>query len=314
MAKKKVISAYEQAVLKSAYDYALESHNASLLYTASFSTFRPLFGNGGGFCRSDYKAQACHATAGHKDTYDNGETHLLTLVRNPGGKYNKFFTYICDKLNSPWRSILKGVSLVWHEKIVIGILIKDPQHLPSDLYMNFLIATRKAWEKQATCDLFLSLIDKGVSHVYALYLSGIYALSDTGMKETFHGSAHSHVNPTYTNFELLLGKKPIARKVSIIDRMYGSYYPSHAVWEVAINGYNEDLTIVHKSLRGSIEKFLGNDRAEKKAYAGPFAKRRAKEATINDKLIVPIPLPKNRKEARLLMKAVRHHAGIKERT
>lgn len=300
---KKKLSPYEVDLIAKATAFAeLCRHDAGV---CSFAMFSPERNNATKSQMNDFRSEGCHVQAGELNSYsDKHVTHMVTTLRQDG-TYDPYYKYIFDKLNSPWRTVLKGSHVIKDEKgHYIGIIIKDPGNLPSDLYMNFLIATRRSWEYQASCTAFIKLVEAGVSQAYALFMMGVYNynVARNALTESGVGSGHSHVSPLQTDVMVYLKKAPTLGKRPIYDPNYDSYYPSHAIWisDDRRKGDRGRLSF-DKALTEHLIKECSFDQ-KKEEYKGAFARRRA---AIDAVLQLSIPMPTNKKEARALMKAIK---------
>lgn len=300
---KKKLSPYEVDLIAKATAFAELCRSDDGV--CSFAMFRPAAG-GQTATHNSFRNEACHAGAGGLRSYSNKHvTHMVTTLRQDGTR-DTYYKYIFDKLNSPWRAVLKGSHVIKDDKgHYIGIIIKDPGNLPSDLYMNFLIATRRSWEYEASCTAFIKLVEAGVSQAYALFMMGVYNYSSATntLTESGIGSGHSHVSPYQTDIMVYLKKAPTPKKPSIYDPNYDVYHPSHAIWISPARrmGLRDQNKSFDKALTDHLIKEYGRP-PEKVEYKGAFARRRA---AVNDRLVLRVPMPTNKKEARALMKAIK---------
>jgi len=181
----------------------------------------------------------------------------------------KFWSFILDEEESPWKDALKGRSIVRDKnKRMCGIGLHD-MDVPAQLMVNLLIATRLPLENEAVPYTFSILLDEGFTKYEALYISSLVSIDRDLSKFTFIKSrvhfpfswimlydAHKYnwFMSEYPSLDLIKNSKPKANSPSLKDG--GSYAPCNIIWKDSGESSSENHRLIAKLFEQS--KYSGS--------------------------------------------------------
>lgn len=135
-----------------------------------------------------YIGYPCHA---YMQYFEVKQPLVLTeLFKNPKGEWNDFYSWLCSKKESPWRSSLQRTKMIKKDGVIRGVILWDTDSAQSAVFTDFLIASRLGIEfgRVETWD---RLVKAGINPAMAFWMC--HSVSKLGAPYFFYNEINGHV-------------------------------------------------------------------------------------------------------------------------
>lgn len=181
----------------------------------------------------------CHASlayGGHRPTAlisDLRHRWYKSPYNNKNPKeldYKEFYNLILDEKDSPWREVIKGRQLVHNANgKPIAVVITD-MTINARPLVNFLVATRFAYEHQSVFKTWEQLVQHGMNPNFALLVANIFPTIDGRLIKRDYDIGHQPFDTHQLDAKALIKGTPYYDKQSSYQDN-NDYRPCNSIWK-----------------------------------------------------------------------------------